>query len=276
MRELADTFDAMLARLQHAFDEERRLIANIAHELRTPLANQRTVLEVGLDDPGATLADMRQTSERALTQTVRTQQLVERLLLLAHAEHASPGEESVDLARLARHVLDAVTPPPDVDVRADLEPATVAGDPILIEALLVNLVTNAVRHNRADGTVDVVLRPTRDGAELVVVNSGNRIEPEQVAELFQPFRRHQPDRTRSSDGVGLGLPIVAAIASAHGGRVRAEPGPQGGLRVTMELPATRQTGQEQSRARSPAPRRCSRAVGTHHRDPGPASETRPW
>ncbi|MFC4061456.1 sensor histidine kinase [Planomonospora corallina] len=242
LRELADTFDAMLARLQRAFDEERRLIADIAHELRTPLANQRTVLEVGLDDPGATLADMRQTSERALTQTIRTQQLVERLLLLACAEHASPGEEPVDLARLTRHVLDATPAPPGLEIRADLEPVTVAGDPILIEALLVNLVTNAVRHNRADGTVDVALRPTPDGAELVVVNSGDRIEPEQVAELFQPFRRHRPDRTRSGDGVGLGLPIVAAIASAHGGRVRAEPGPQGGLRVTMELPAARQAG----------------------------------
>ncbi|MBG0823133.1 HAMP domain-containing protein [Planomonospora sp. ID91781] len=242
LRELADTFDAMLARLQRAFDEERRLIADIAHELRTPLANQRTVLEVGLGDPGATLADMRRTSERALAQTIRTQQLVERLLLLAYAEHASPGEEPVDLARLARQVLDATASPPGLDIRADLEPVTVAGDPILIEALLVNLVTNAVRHNRADGTVDVVLRPTPDGAELVVVNSGDRIEPEQVAELFQPFRRRRPDRTRSGDGVGLGLPIVAAIASAHGGRVRAGPGPQGGLRVTMELPAARQAG----------------------------------
>jgi signal transduction histidine kinase len=235
LKELADTFDAMLDRLEAALASQRRFVANASHELRTPLAVQRTAIEVGLADPSpAKLARIR---SELLRNTERSERLIEGLLVLAQGERGLDARAPVDLAAVIDQVIEDHLPIAECDgvtVTASTYPITVAGDEVMLSRLVANLVHNAIRHNLPGGHVLVELSPD---ATLVVCNTGPHVPPDRVGELFEPFRRLHPDRTGSADGAGLGLSIVAAIAHAHGGTVRATANPDGGLSITVALPA---------------------------------------
>ncbi|GAB2781073.1 sensor histidine kinase [Amycolatopsis magusensis] len=222
LKELADTFDAMLGRLERSVESQRRFIANAAHELRTPLATQRAAIQIGLEDP----ADLPAVREKLLTHNRRTEVLIDSLLVLAEAGHGLDQAEPVDLGRLIRQASDEAGTP-GLSLTMAVEPVWVRGDPVLLNRLLGNLLDNAVRYNTPAGHVHIGLTP--DGV-LTVRNTGPEVPEDRVPDLFQPFRRLH---TRTADGAGLGLSIVASIAEAHHAAVRARPNPGGGLEVTV-------------------------------------------
>jgi signal transduction histidine kinase len=221
LKELADTFDAMLDRLQRSVEGQRRFIANASHELRTPLAVQRLAIEVGLPP------DLGEIRDKLLFHNRRTERLIDALLVLAQAEHGLQGSRPVALDEVVRLVL-AEAAPEHVTVTSRIEPCAVDGDPVLLDRLVTNLVDNAVRYNRPGGTVGVTLA----GRVLTVRNTGPEVPPERFGDLFQPFRRLHTSRDQ---GAGLGLSIVASIAGAHRADVRAAPNPGGGLEVVVRF-----------------------------------------
>jgi Signal transduction histidine kinase len=229
MKELADTFDAMLDRLERSVGSQRQFIANASHELRTPLAIQRAAIEIGLDDPSPErLAEVRR---ELLAVNRRTERLIEGLLTLAQGDRGLDSPEPVALDVLIRQARNDV-PTDGVTVHLAAEPTTVLGDPVLLNRLFANLLHNAVRYNRPGGTVQVSLA----AHTLTVRNTGPEVPEERIDELFEPFRRLHTDRTGSVDGAGLGLSIVASIARAHNATVDARPNPGGGLEVTVRFP----------------------------------------
>ncbi|MGW4156551.1 sensor histidine kinase [Micromonospora chersina] len=249
VRELADTFDLMLERLDRSFDGQRRFVANASHELRTPLALNRSLLEVAMSRPGAS-AELRQLGETLMAVNERHERLIDGLLTLADSEQQVVDRTPVDLAEIAGHLLDQVAGTPALTVRRRLTPATTAGDPVLLERLTQNLVENAVRHNLpAGGEIDVSTGTVDGRATLVVVNTGPVVPSYEIETIFQPFRRLRhdrvaaprrngaPDRAGAGRGFGLGLSIVRAVAQAHGGAVHAQPREGGGLVVTVILPS---------------------------------------
>jgi signal transduction histidine kinase len=247
IKDLADTFDAMLERLDRSFDSQRRFVANASHELRTPLTLNRTLIEVTLDDPAAPKA-VRQLGSTLLAINHRQEQLIEGLLTLASSEQAIMHRAPVDLADIAGHIAterrdDAGRA--HIDIRTDLRPAPVTGDPMLLERLVDNLVDNAIRYNVPDHGTVTIATDTIDGrARLSVDNTGPVVPAYEVPNLFQPFRRlptadRRADRAAPDRGAGLGLSIVAAVAHAHDGHVDAGPRDDGGLAVRVHLPADR-------------------------------------
>ncbi|MFA1545015.1 sensor histidine kinase [Actinomadura chokoriensis] len=232
LKQLADTFDAMLDRLERALASQRRFVANASHELRTPLAVQRTAIEVGLADPSPErLAVVR---DEMLRNTHRSERLIEGLLVLAQGERGLDVRAPVDLEAVVEQVVDDHLPLAErgkVAVKTATEPVTVTGDEVLLTRMVANLVQNAIRHNHSGGHVVVEL----SGGGLVVRNTGPIVPPGVVDELFEPFRRLAGERTGSSDGAGLGLSIVTAIVHAHDGAVRATADPDGGLSVAVAL-----------------------------------------
>jgi signal transduction histidine kinase len=237
LKELADTFDAMLERLSSAFASQQRFVANASHELRTPLTVMRTELEVTLADPNATNAELRTMAETVHDTLDRTERLVQALLTLARSEGAVARRDAVDLATAARLALDHTARDAQsarLDVASDLHTAPVRGDRRLLERLVANLVENAVGHNRPGGRVSVSTS-TRNGHSVVeVVNDGDTLDPATLPRLLEPFQRI--DRGARSDGAGLGLSIVRSVAHAHGGTVALAACPGGGLRATVTLP----------------------------------------
>ena len=227
LKELADTFDGMLDRLAQTFDSQRRFVANASHELRTPLALQRTLIEVALlaDDVPP---EMGLLGSRLLDANARTERVLEGLLVLARSDRGLANRVPVRLDHLVETVASAFD---NVEVRA--EPRTVAGDPVLLERLVVNLIDNAVSYNVSGGWVRVEVADT---PALVVRNSGPQVDPETVDALFEPFHRGAGDRKGDTGHSGLGLSIVRSVAAAHDGRATAEARPDGGLDVTVELP----------------------------------------
>ena len=238
--ELADTFDAMLERLQATFNSQRQFVANASHELRTPLSVIRTELDVTLADPDADVEELRRMAGVVRSATLRAGQLVEALLLLARTDGVGIGVvEPVDLATVvanawqpirgdaAAHSLSAAFQTPS---------APAAGDPALLERVAGNLLENAVRHNVDGGWIDVRTGASPGWVTLRVSSSGSEVDPARVEELFESFRRGGVDRTAHS-GTGLGLSIVRAVVRAHHGNVEAEAVPGGGLVVTVRLPA---------------------------------------
>jgi signal transduction histidine kinase len=244
LKELADTFDAMLERLSSAFASQRRFVANASHELRTPLTVMRTELEVTLADPNATNAELREMAEAVHEAMDRTERLVQALLTLARSEGAIDRRDPLDLAAAARLALEHTAreaQAAELTVTADLHAAPVRGDRRLLERLVANLVENAVRHNHAGGSVSVTTG-TRDGHSFVdVVNDGDVLDPATLPRLLEPFQRI--DRGARGDGAGLGLSIVRSVAQAHGGSVSLAVCPGGGLRAMVTLPRGEPTDQ---------------------------------
>jgi signal transduction histidine kinase len=236
--DLADTFDDMLGRLQSAFDAERRFVANASHELRTPLAVIRTEVEVTMADPDTDIADMRRMGGVVLEATDRANRLLTSLLLLARTQARGISvEQEVDLADLlgpALRAVDAELAERGLTVSVEAHPAPVLGDPALLERLVGNLVENAVRHNVPSGWIRIRTATDATDGLLEVVSSGPVVDPSTVAELFEPFRQGRRART-GHRGTGLGLSIVRAVVAAHAGTVRAEPVPDGGLRVAVRI-----------------------------------------
>jgi signal transduction histidine kinase len=233
LRELADTFDAMLERLDRAFTSQRQFIANASHELRTPLTVMRTTIDVVLAKPEPTrdelvsmAVDVRQGVEHA-------ERLIEALLVLARNDRARSLTDALDLATIAEDALEGRSAA-GVTTITTLDEAPVTGDGVLLERLVANLLDNAERYNVAGGTV-TISTTTDNGASLVrVINSGEAVPPDQVDRLFLPFARLD-DRTRH-DGFGLGLALVSSIAAVHSGTVHATAVPTGGLDITVRLP----------------------------------------
>ncbi|MFF4238247.1 sensor histidine kinase [Actinomadura geliboluensis] len=239
IKELADTFDAMLERLGQAFDSQRRFVANASHELRTPLAINRTLLEVALGDPEAS-EDLRTVGRTLLATNARHERLIEGLLLLARSERELTARTPVDMAEVAAAVLEQSNRREhdnDVAVHPELTQGTALGDPVLLEHLVSNLVENAIKHNEAEGGELWIRTGMLDGyATVQVENTGPVVPAYEVERLFEPFRRLNADRVESSKGAGLGLSIVRSVVLAHRGAVYAAPRPGGGLIVTVRLP----------------------------------------
>ncbi|MEV4096571.1 sensor histidine kinase [Streptosporangium saharense] len=236
--ELADVFDTMLTRLARAFDGQRRFVANASHELRTPLTINRTLVDVAVRRPDAT-DDLKRLGESLLLVNTRHERLIDGLLALAEGEQAVLDRRAFDLSDVVEHVLDqagAEAAERSVTVHRLLDSVTTAGDPVLLERLVQNLVENAIRHNHEGGEVWVTTRQRADVAELVVANTGLPVPPYEIETIFEPFRRLHGDRLRSERGSGLGLSIVRAIADAHDGTITARPREEGGLTITTELP----------------------------------------
>ncbi|HKE78763.1 MAG TPA: HAMP domain-containing sensor histidine kinase [Solirubrobacteraceae bacterium] len=237
LRELADTFDSMLERLEAAFESQRRFVANASHELRTPLAIVRTELDVTLDDPDADAGELRAMAHVVQDANERMERLIASLLALASSEGGIAQSRPADLAQIVRPALEREAfSDGTLQLEASLAPAPVLGDPVLLERLAENLVENAVRYNAAVGWVRVRTGVQRGEAVLEVANPGARIDPADVEGLLEPFRRLESSRARSTGGYGLGLAVVRAVAQAHGGRVAVLARREGGLEVTVSLP----------------------------------------
>jgi signal transduction histidine kinase len=243
--ELADTFDAMLERLDKSFDGQRRFVANASHELRTPLAINRALLEVAVTRPSAS-ADVRQLGDTLLAVNARHERLIDGLLTLARSEQEVIQRVPVDLADIVDSVADELTATAKtagVTIRLEPNPCPVAGDPVLLAQLVTNLISNGIRHNVAqDGWVRVRTGlDARGRVELVVSNTGPTVSGYQTEAIFEPFRRLDGDRLAlaadgAAAGVGLGLSIVRSIAHAHGGLAMAQPRDGGGLVIRVTFP----------------------------------------
>lgn len=240
LRELAETFDDMVARLEASFNSQRRFVADAAHELRTPLAIVRTGTEVLLAKRESTIAQWEAMGRHALTATGRAERLLDGLLALARSDSGVLAREPHDLAVAAAVAVseaDGEAESVDLTVTTDLRPALVDGDPVLLERLVRNLVDNAIRYNHPGGWIDVTTGGVADRAVVTVRNSGDMIPPTDVDRLFEPFQRREPNRVDGGRSSGLGLAIVRSIVHAHGGTIAALPNASGGLTVTVTLPA---------------------------------------
>ncbi len=236
LKELADTFDGMLGRLDGAFASQRHFVANASHELRTPLAIMRTEVDVALADPDAPADELRAMGEAVRETIDRCERLIDGLLFLARSEAASGRGEPVDIASLAADCvtdLHARAVQAGVRMRDALAPAWTSGQPELIERMIANLLENGIRHNVPDGYLNVSTTTRGGRAVLVVANGGPVIDPAQAATLTEPFRR----LSRDGGGFGLGLSIVRSVIEAHGGTVTVSAPEAGGLEVTVDLPA---------------------------------------
>ena len=236
LKQLADTFDGMLARLDRAFASQRRFVANASHELRTPLAIMRTEIDVTLADANASPADLRAMGEAVRETIDRSEALIAALLTLARSEAIHGREEPVDMAALAADCitdLNAHARAAAVTIIDDLRPAVAWGDAPLLERMLVNLIDNGIRYNHPGGSLRVHTTTFASSVRLQVVNDGAVIEPQHAQTLTEPFRR----LSRTAGGFGLGLSIVRSVAEAHGGSVELTAPPDGGLEVLVKLPA---------------------------------------
>jgi signal transduction histidine kinase len=242
LKDLGDTIDGLLGRLEGAFDAQRRFVANASHELRTPLTVERVMLETALADPDAGADSLRATCEDLLATSQQQEQIIQALLTLARSQRGLEHREPFDLAAVTSEVLAARYPEVlrrGLRIDAALAPAMSTGDPQLAQRLVANLTDNALRHNVPDGWVDVATG-TRAGRPVIwVANSGPLISQEEVGRLFQPFQRGGQDRTarpHEGAGLGLGLSIVEAIAAAHGATVRPKAQAGGGLDIEVAFP----------------------------------------
>ncbi|MCM2387977.1 sensor histidine kinase [Streptomyces albipurpureus] len=260
-RELADTMNAMLARLDAGFAFQRRFAATASHELRTPLTVQRSAVEVALADPNPSVESLRRMATKVIKATERHERLIDSLLLLARSQEGIVQPAAVDLATVAAAVIDDIGPDGEgVRITRELRPGRTLGDQPLLERLAANLVENAVTNNVPGGWVHIRTGTHQGYAMLEVTNSGPYVPPAVVGTLFEPFRRHEENRPgpvrtpagqasavpmrsdrKSTKGVGLGLAIVSAITSTHRGWINARSRADGGLQISVGLP-THPTG----------------------------------
>jgi signal transduction histidine kinase len=240
--ELATTFDALLERLEAAFESQRRFVANASHELRTPITLERTLVEVALADPDASVESMRRVCERVVSSTEEQERLLDALLTLARSEAGVASGGSVDLAVVVEDALLArESRLSGITVKSSLEQAVVIGDQALLERLVGNLLDNAIVHNAGPGAerwLRITTGETDGVPSLTIANSGEPIADEQIDDLFEPFRRGIGERLGSDgDGLGLGLSIVRAVVAAHGGGIETNGLPDGGLEFELRFSA---------------------------------------
>jgi signal transduction histidine kinase len=236
LTQLGRTLDDLFARLEASFESQRHFVANASHELRTPLAGQRTLLQVALADPDASTEDLRAACDEALQLGAQQERLIDALLTLATSERGVERREPFDLDQLAESVLNGRQHEAErlgINVDAALGRAPAVGDPRLVESLVANLVDNALRHNITGGQIEISTTSVGGAAYIAVRNTGPLIPPAEVDRLFQPFQQIGSERVRHTDGHGLGLAIVQAIAQAHGANVTARARPEGGLDVEV-------------------------------------------
>ncbi len=233
LRELADTFDTMLERLDRAFTSQRQFIANASHELRTPLTLMRTAIDVVLAKPEATRDEFMSMAADVRDAVDHSERLIDVLLMLARNDQARTLTEPLDLAAVTEDALEERTAN-GIATITTLEEAPVTGDGMLLERLVANLLDNAERYNVAGGNVTISTATDGEASLVRVVNTGPVVPPGQVERLFLPFSRLD-DRTRH-EGFGLGLALVSSIATVHNGSVHATANPAGGLDITVCLP----------------------------------------
>jgi len=242
-RELADSFDTMLARLEAHVAEQQRFAANASHELRTPLAITQTLLDVARNDPNR---DNGELVDRLHAVNTRAIDLTEALLLLSRADQRSFTREPLDLSLIAEEATETLLPLAE-KLRLTIEPSgettpTIGSHALLLQ-LATNLLHNAIVHNLLEqGTVWVTTSVQPKSAVLTVENTGEKLTPQLVATLAEPFQRGTKRIRTDHAGVGLGLAIVKGITQAHDGTLTLDPRPAGGLRVTVQLPAGPYTG----------------------------------
>jgi signal transduction histidine kinase len=264
LKELGETIDGLLARLETSFGAQRQFAANASHELRTPLARQRTVAQVALADPHATVESLRAAHERVLASGAEQERLIEALLTLSRGQAGLDARELLDLAIVGEEILVAWQSDADrrgIEMRARLAPAPLRGAPYLAERLIANLLDNALRHNHAGGHVEIATGTHSGRSVLTVANSGPLVPEAAIDQLLEPFRRLTPERTGHRDGHGLGLSIVRAIADAHDATLAVHPRPEGGLRIEVAFPAAH----GRPRAASPTPAQTASAAGCRAR-----------
>jgi signal transduction histidine kinase len=250
LRELAETFDEMLARLQAVFEGQRQFIANASHELRTPLAVMRTTVDVVAGNPDSTSSDLRDMAADIRVAVDHAEQLIGALFILARSERGLTVREEVDLATVAEDVLDTAALD-GLRLHTTLEPAVIAGDPVLVERLVGNVVDNAVRYNADAGEIWISTRTAEGSSQLIVANAGAAISTADIDRIFQPFQRLSSRTTH--DGFGLGLAIVTSIAAIHGGTATARPRIDGGLTLTVTIPSGDAGTRTQTTGRQDAP-----------------------
>jgi len=267
LKELSDTFDGLLARLDRSFEAQRRFVANASHELRTPLARQRALIQVALADPDATVETLRHSHERVLAAGEQEERLIDALLTLSRGEAGVERSVPLNVAEVATEVLAARRD--DVarqrlNLSTSLAPCPVDGDRRLVERLMTNLIDNAVHHNVVGGWLSLSTGVKDGGAELVVGNSGPVIPPDALTHLTEPFRRVGPDRMARRDGHGLGLSIVKAVADAHHATLDLRALPAGGLEAVVRFPPRQahthrgpDTARHEGTGPAPAPRHRS-------------------
>jgi len=238
--ELADTLNDLLSRLEASFTAQRNFVANASHELRTPLTLDQTLLELTLRDPGATTKAWRECGRDVLHSSRQQERILDALLTLATSQAGITRRTPTDLAKITAARLLAASGQIDsqqLHLDTSLQPAAVHGDPDLIGRLAANLIDNSVQHNIPGGTITLTTAKQNDHAVLSVANTGPVIPPAQISRLFEPFQRLS-NRTTSDNGHGLGLSIVAAIATAHHATITTHPQPEGGLHIQVSFPAT--------------------------------------
>ena len=238
LTQLGKTLDDLFGRLEASFESQRHFVANASHELRTPLAGQRTLLQVALADPDATTLELRAACEEALQLGEHQERLIEGLLTLATSERGIEHWEPFDLGQTTEHVLfDSRQEAERRGIRIDatITAAPTLGDPRLAESLVANLVDNALRHNTTGGVVELSTASAPGRATVSVSNTGPEVPPSEVERLFQPLQQAGSDRVRHSDGHGLGLAIVRAIAHAHEADLTARARPEGGLQIQVSF-----------------------------------------
>jgi signal transduction histidine kinase len=235
LKQLGTTVDGLLARLETSFDAQRQFVANASHELRTPLTLERTLLELALSDPNASIDSYRHTCEQLLAVGEQQERLIESLLTLSRSQRGLDSRQPVDLAAITAAAA-AAAGHDGLTLDTELEPAHTTGNPRLVERLVANLLGNAIHHNIAGGHVGLTTETRNGHAVLTVANTGQKIPPSELERIFLPFQRLDPARTNNGSGLGLGLSIVQAIADAHDATITTRAPADGGLHIEVSFP----------------------------------------